>query len=76
MKEKLQKVRDTLDEAIVLIDSSVSIEEAIALIDSILAELDSPELVEKVAKIIKRETQWRKELAVDLARATIEAITV
>ncbi len=60
------------------------IEENIALIDSILADLDSPDLVEKVAVAMKKKddellsTGWggRMDWHRKVGKAAIEAITV
>ena len=96
MKEKLQEIKKTLlyyghdannnhkYKSLMGIDDTIRAKASLALIDSILAEMDSPELVEKVAVAMKKKddellsTGWggRMDWHKKVGKAAIEAITV
>lgn len=56
MKDKLQRIKEALQHSIRIMEEEVYVtrdqERALILLDSMIAELDSSELVEKVAKIM------------------------
>ncbi len=83
MKEKLEVIREALESSVVIIEAHVRPriacnlnKEALALLDTLIAELDSAELVEKVAGAIEKYNPFDpyETNQYDLAKAAINTI--